>query len=55
MQYLEHLKDLAIDAVVLFGTWFFITFCGMMGHVHGFLSCAGDTTQATQVEKASSP
>lgn len=52
---MDTVKDLAIDAVVLFGTWFFITFCGMMGHVHGFLSCSGDTTQATQVEKASSP
>lgn len=53
MHYLEYLKDLLIDAVILVGTWFFITFCGMIGSAHGFLSCS--PTQATQVEKADNP
>lgn len=51
---MDTVKDLAVDAVILVGTWFFITFCGMMGHVHGLLSCSGDAQEA-QVEKASSP
>lgn len=52
---METLKDLAIDVVVLVGTWFFVTFCGMMGHVNGLFSCSGEAHQTAQVEEAGSP
>ena len=47
----EQLKELAIDAVVLVGTWFFVTFCGMMDTHHGIISCGSAPKaqiQATQ-------
>lgn len=47
----DQLKELAVDAIVLVGTWFFVTFCGMMGQHNGFFTCG----KAPQVETTKSP
>lgn len=48
----EQLKELAIDAVVLVGTWFFVSFCGMMEAHHG-LSCS--STPKAQIQATQGP